>query len=148
RGLAARLALLPALAMAALPARAAPQWMGTETRAHPLRGAVFVRKLADDEALPIVVVLRLRNREALERLATALTTPGSPAFRRWLDRDQVLSDYSPTEAQAGTVADYLQRSGFTDVRIEPGRLLLRATGSAGVIRKAFDTELAHFSRDG
>ncbi|MFI5317097.1 MAG: protease pro-enzyme activation domain-containing protein, partial [Myxococcota bacterium] len=142
------LALVAAAAAAALPAWAGPQWTGTETRAHPVGKAIFRRYLADDEALDITVVLRLRNREALTRLATALTTPGSPAFRRWLDRGRVLSDYAPTEAQAQAVADYLSRSGFSDVRIEPGRMLVSASGTGRVIRKAFDTELAHFSRDG
>jgi len=133
---------------AAPSARATPQWAGTETRAHPVGSAVFSRSVADDEAVPVLVVLRVRDRQGLERVASSLTNPRGPAFRRWLDRDEVLASYAPTEAQAGAVADYLARAGFTDVAIEPGRLLVCATGSGRAIRQAFDTELAHFARDG
>jgi len=136
------------MALGAVRAEGAPQWIPTETHAHPVDPAVFLRTLADDEALPIVVVLRLRNREALGRLATALTDPRGPAFRRWLGREEIVGSYAPTEAQAGVVARYLLRSGFTDVKVGPGRMLVSASGSAKVIRNAFDTELAHFRRNG
>jgi pseudomonalisin len=135
-------------ALAVVPARAAPPWAPTETRAHPVRGATFRGLLSDDELLDIAVVLRVRDPEGLGALVRALSTPGSPAFRRWLDPDRVRAAYAPTNAQAQRVVAWLTRAGFSAVQLEPGGMRVSATGSARVIRSALATELAHFTRDG
>lgn len=92
--------------------------------------------------------LKLRNRDLLDYHVRALTRPGDPEFGRWLSREQILADYAPLPERANAVAVYLTQAGFTNVRIEPNRLLVTATGTTAAIRQAFHTELGRFVRDG
>ncbi|MHB8535748.1 MAG: protease pro-enzyme activation domain-containing protein [Sulfuricaulis sp.] len=148
----ARLALVLALSGAALcqvfPAHAQSPWVNVDTRAHPTGKAVFHGYLPENESLDVVVALKLRNRDQLDYHVRALTQPGNPEFRRWLNREQILTDYAPLPERADAVAAYLTQAGFTNVRIEANRLLVTATGTTAAIRRAFHTELGRFVRDG
>jgi len=142
------LALGWAVLSQALPAYAQASWAGTHTRTHPILKAIFRGYLPENESQNVVVVLKLRNRELLDDHVRALTSPGNPEFGRWLSREQILADYAPLPERADAVANYLTQAGFTDVRIEPNRLLVTATGTTTAIRQAFHTELGRFARDG
>jgi len=131
-----------------LTAHASPYWTNTRTHAHSLKNAVFQRYLAQDETLDVVVALKLRNRDKLDNLVRTIIKTSKPPSGHWLTRSELENDYAPTAADAQAVADYLTQSGFTNVQIEPGGLLISATGTAGVIRKAFHTELGYFTRNG
>lgn len=148
----ARLGLVLAVSVAtlsqALPIHAQVPLTRITTRAHPTGKAVFREYLAENESLEVVVSLKLRNRDLLDNHLRALTRPGDPEFRRWLSREQILADYAPLPERAQAVADYLSQAGFTDVRIEPNRLLVTATGTTAAVRKAFHTALGRFVRDG
>jgi len=121
-------------------------WAATLTRAHPTVNATFVDYLAPEEPLSVVVTLRLRNRDQLDSLVESLTTPGTPTFRKWLSRDEIVSNYLPTQAQAQQVASYLAQMKFANVQIAPNKMLITADGTAATVRAAFNTELAHFRR--
>lgn len=131
-----------------LPAHADTPWAGTNTRAHSARNASFRGYVPDSESHDVVVVLKLRNRDALDQRLRALTRPGDPQFRRWLNREQILTDYAPLPDRANAVAAYLSNAGFTNVHVELNRLMVTATGTTTAIRKAFHTELGRFVRDG
>ena len=147
-----RLALALALGLTTLcqtiPASAQAPWATTATRAHATGKAIFRERLPDNELVDVVVALKLRNREFLNQRVEALIKRGNPEFGRWLSGEQVLLDHAPLPERAQAVADYLTRAGFTDVNIEPNRMLLTATGTTKAIRKAFNTELGRFVRDG
>ncbi len=130
------------------PVHAQTPWASINTRAHPTGKAVFREYLSENESLDVVVALKLRNRELLDYHVRALTRPSDPEFGRWLSHEQILSDYAPLPERAQAVADYLIQAGFTNVRIEPNRLLVTATGTTAAIRQAFHTELGRFDRDG
>ena len=117
----------------ALPVCAQAPWADTGTHAHPTGKAIFHEYLPDSETLDIAVVLRLRNRDQLDQRVRAITTRGGPEFGHWMSREQILTDYAPLPERANAVADYLASSGFSNVRIEPGRLLVTATGTAKAI---------------
>lgn len=142
------LAIAGAILSWALPAQAQGPWMNTGTRAHPTPRAVFRGNLPDSESHDIAVVLKVRNPDQLNNHLRALTRPGDPQFRHWLSRDQILSDYAPLPDRANAVANYLTQAGFTNVRVEPNRLMVTATGTTAAIRRAFHTELGRFVRDG
>jgi len=133
---------------ATLPVEAQSPWAVTHTRAHPTGKAIFHGYLPDNESVDIVVALKLRNRSLLDQQVQALTRPGDPQYGRWLSRDRVLADYAPLPERANAVAAYLTQTGFTNVRIDSNRLLVTATGTTTVIRKAFHANLGRFVRDG
>lgn len=131
-----------------LPVHAQAPWVRSITHAHPTGKAVFSEFLPENESLDVVVTLKLRNRDLLDNHVRALTRPGDPEFGRWLSREQISADYAPLPERANAVANYLIQAGFTNVRIEPNRLLVTATGTTTAIREAFHTELGRFVRDG
>lgn len=142
------LALLGATLGLAPSLHAQSSWSNSSTHAHPTGRAAHGAYLAPNESLDIVVALKLRNRDKLDALVKTLIKPGDPSSKHWLSDQQIRSDYAPSSESAQAVADYLTSAGFTNVSIEPNRLLITATGTAAVVRKAFNTEVAHFARDG
>jgi pseudomonalisin len=142
------LALLVAFLVQAQPAHAQSPWTATGTRAHPTGKAIFHGSVTDNETLDIAVALKLRNRDQLDQQVLTLTRPGDPQYGRWLSRERILADYAPLPERANAVAAYLTQAGFTNVSIEPNRLLVTATGTAKAIRKAFHVNLGRFTRDG
>jgi pseudomonalisin len=132
----------------ALPVYAQSPWTTTKTRAHPTGKAVFHGYLPENASLDVAVALKLRNRVQLDQQVRALTRPGDPQYGRWLSRDRILADYAPLPERANAVAAYLTQAGFTNIQIDPNRLLVTATGTATAIRKAFHTNLGRFVRDG
>jgi pseudomonalisin/xanthomonalisin len=140
---------IAALALAhVMVALAQSAWTQTETRAHPTTNATLRAKLDDTEVVDVVVGLRLRNADKLDQVMASQTTPGDLQFGHWLTPEEILADYAPTESQAQAVVSHLARSGFTSVQVADNRLLVTASGTAASVRKAFNTELAHFFRDG
>lgn len=129
-------------------AQGQPAWTPTETHAHPVQSAVFARYLADEELVPIVVALAARNADELSQRVVDVSTPGNARYRQWLTTTDVMTSYAPSQDQVTSVVAYLQSIGFREVHVEPNRLFISATGSAHVIRSAFNTELAYFTRAG
>ena len=119
-------------------------WSATGTRAHPVESATLQSYLTPDESIEIVVALKVRNQDSLKSLVTSLMTPGGPQYRHWQSHEAVMSNFAPTVAQAQAVAGFLTSMGFANVSIEAGGFTVRATGTADVIRRSFNTELAHF----
>ena len=122
-------------------------WSATSTRAHPVGSATLQSYLAANESMEIVVALKVRNQTGLRSLVTSLMTPGGPQFRRWQSHETVMSNFAPTAVQAQTVAGFLTSMGFANVSIEAGGFTIRALGTADVIRRSFNTELAHFKTE-
>ena len=97
---------------------------------------VTVGPLVLTQPMHIVVALRLRNKSQLDALlANARRTPMSSA--------QFEAKYSPTQAQAEKVADFLVKSGFTNVTIAPNRLLVSGDAPVAFVQSAFKTSMVH-----
>jgi pseudomonalisin len=122
-------------------------WRPTETRVHPTQSAAFSRYLADQDPVPIVVALRMRNKTDLAERIVNMSTPGNPAYRRWLSAQDISDAYAPTQAQVTAVVSYLRSMGFTNISAESNRLLVSANGTALEVRQAFNTELGYFTRN-
>lgn len=129
-------------------AHAQSDWVSTATHAHPTGNAKLVRNLQDTEVIDIVVGLRPRNGDSLTQLSTSQRDSNDPLFRHWMSSEEVVANFSPTQAQADSVVAYLTAHGFFNVQVAANRLLISASGTAASIRKAFHTQLAHFTRDG
>ncbi len=140
------LALLAALSGYIDPVSAQSSWTRTLTLAHPKVNATFVDYLPPEERLSVVVTLRLRNRAQLDSVVESLITPGTPTFRQWLSHEEIVSNYLPTQDQVEQVASYLARMNFVNIAAAPNRMLITADGTAGAVRTAFNTDLAHFRR--
>jgi pseudomonalisin len=138
-------------------------WVSTKTRAfiapqkNTLASGVLVAPQAASNAtaavaankpLHVVVTLKLRNQQALEKFIHEVNQPGSPNFRQYLTPQQVLDTYAPTEAQVAAVQRYLIQAGFTNVQVAKNRMLVTADGTAATAKAAFNTSLVQFNDAG
>ncbi|MER3546125.1 MAG: xanthorhodopsin [Rhodanobacteraceae bacterium] len=97
-------------------------------------GDLVVGPLAVSHPMHIVIGLKLRNKAQLDSYIS------KPGFKP-LTGAQFAAQYSPTQAQAQAVADFLKSNGFTNIEIAPNRLLVTGDATAGAVQRAFQTSL-------
>ncbi|HZY32262.1 MAG TPA: S53 family peptidase [Rhodanobacter sp.] len=115
-------------------------WRTTATHAHVPAASVNMSGLvAFDMPLHVQVALKIQNKGALDDFIAAAHNPASPLFRAKLQAGDVAANFLPSQAQAQAVADYLSRSGFTNVSVSANRLLVSADGTAASAQAAFGT---------
>jgi len=99
-------------------------------------GDKVVGPLAFSQPIHVVVTLKLRNEQQLDQyIAKAGFKPLTSA--------QFNALYAPTAAQAQSVADYLTKAGFTNVKIGANNALVEADGQADTAQAAFNTSFVH-----
>ena len=136
-------------ALAAAIAMAAASSVYAGTTAHTASSAQFatvrhatklhtgdrvVGPLEVAQPMHVAVSLKLRNKAQLDAF---IANPHHPN----LTPAQFNALYAPTQAQAQQVADFLKKSGFSNVTIEPNRQLVTASGRADTAASAFRTSL-------
>lgn len=153
----ASIALAAALTAAA-PALAAPPTAATvQTNSTGLSGRTV---LPDSQApftartpatgavgpgrrLTIEVWLRPRT-AAAQQFATAVNTPGSGAFHRYLTPGRYATRFGPAPAQVSAVESWLRGQGFTAVHADTGRAYVSATAPVSRINAAFGVQLRNY----
>jgi subtilase family serine protease len=85
---------------------------------------------------------------ALAAAATAVSTPGSSTYHRYLTPADFHATYDATSATVNAVRGWLTGAGFSIAAVEPHARYLDITGSVGAANKAFDTTIANYSHDG
>jgi subtilase family serine protease len=84
------------------------------------------------------VYLAPRNAAALDAIATAVSTPGSALYGKYLTNSQLLREFAPTSAEASAVESWLAASGMTIAKAVPGiGGYVKATGSVRAAARAF-----------
>ena len=141
-----------ALVIAALfgaAAHAGTAWVPTKTQGHPVKGLTPAVRDAGEtvagQSVHIAVSLKLRNKAQLDALTSSILRG---ATKRHLSKEEFMSRYAPTEAQAQAVAMHLQNSGFRNIKIASNRMLVTADGSAATVKSAFQTSLHTYSVKG
>jgi pseudomonalisin len=127
-----------------------PGWAATATHAFPEKLTATFSAAGVSRALPlrIVVGLNLRDKAGAQRLVRSQSIRGSGYDHKWLTPAQFTQRFSPTASQAAGVADYLKQQGFTNVKIEPNRLIVSAIGSVSRVEAAFHTSIKGTSSNG
>jgi subtilase family serine protease len=120
----------PAPAMTRLAATAVP--FTSQARA--------IGNVAASRRLSIQVWLR-PDLAAAQRFATAVSTPGTGEFHRYVSPAGYAARFGASPARAGRVERWLRSRGFTDVAAGARRAYIRATGSVATIDAAFATRL-------
>ena len=98
------------------------------------QGDAVAGPLQLSQSMSVVVALKLRNKPDLD---AQIRMPGFEP----MSGAQFAARYSPTHAQAQAVADFLERAGFTNIRIAPNRLLVSGDAPAANVQRAFQTLL-------
>jgi pseudomonalisin len=141
RGKAAAVVSLLAMgfAFSTTPANAVTGWATTATSAERLVAATDLGSEAASTPLHVALALNLRDASGLRDLISRGSVI-SPA--------QFLAGYSPTAAQAQSVASYLADEGFSHVKIAGNRMLVSADGTVGRATAAFGTTIERFRQNG
>jgi subtilase family serine protease len=81
---------------------------------------------------------------AAENYATAVSTPGSPLFERFLSPAAYTARFGATAQQAGSVESWLRSVGFTGVSADSGRDYVQATAAVSTIDAAMKVKLDYY----
>jgi subtilase family serine protease len=100
--------------------------------------------VAGSTRLTIQVWLRPGDPAGAQRYATAVSTPGSTLFHRYLSPDAYTARFGTSKAAAGAVESWLRGKGFSGISTDPQRNYVRATGSTAAIDSAFQTRLENY----
>lgn len=100
--------------------------------------------VAGSVRLTIQVWLRPRDLAAAQRYATAVSTPGSRLYHRYLTPGVYTARFGASRAAAGAVESWLRRQGFTGIQADTQRNYVRATGTTAAINAAFRIQLENY----
>src|ERR1700674_4150913 len=117
-----------------------------EPRAENDRGAV-----ADDFPMEHMLLHLQRPPEiekALQQFIDELHTPGSPNFHRWINAQEFGAKFGPAKPDLDTVTRWLASHGFRVNVVYPSGMVIDFSGTAGQVRKAFESEIHHFEVQG
>lgn len=99
-----------------------------------------------DHLITLTVALAYGNIEQLEEKLKEVSTPGSPDYGKYLDRDEVDDLFHPSPEAYGTVTEWLKSSGVKHIS-QQGANVNFATTVANA-NKLLDTEFAYYYVDG
>jgi subtilase family serine protease len=77
-------------------------------------------------------------------LASAVATPGSSAFHRYLSPNAYTAGFGPAGARAAAVTTWLTGTGLTRVQADSGRDYVSASGPAAEIQAAFQVRIDRY----
>jgi subtilase family serine protease len=118
---------------------------------HPLASARFDQGPVDDSVSGKMLLVLKRSPEqeqALRQLTQDQLTVGSPNFHKWLTPEQFGEQFGVADADIQTVTGYLSAHGFTVGRIYKSKMAVEVSGSAGLLRDTFHTEIHHYTIQG
>jgi subtilase family serine protease len=98
-----------------------------------------VTTLPSARALTATVMLAPPNPTALAAYATAVSTPGSSVYRRYLTTAQFVSRFAPSSAAVAQVRGTLAGDGLDPGAVSANHLAITVHGTAGRFAKAFST---------
>src|SRR5437763_238793 len=119
---------------------------------HPLARPEYDRGPAPDD-LPLARMLLVLKRspeqeDALRHLLDEQQIKSSPNFHKWLKPEEFGERFGPAPADVQAVTDWLSSQGFGVSRVTAGRTVVEFTGTAGMVRDAFHTEIHQYEVNG
>jgi hypothetical protein len=119
---------------------------------HPLARAEFDQgALPDSQPLQRMLLLLQRSTDqetALRNLMDAQQTKNSGTYHAWLTPDSFGKQFGPSDSDVQAVTDWLTRQGFQISKVSTGRSVIEFNGTAGQVRKGFQTEIHRFVVNG
>jgi subtilase family serine protease len=84
------------------------------------------------------------RRHAAQRFVTAVSTPGSPSYGRFLSPVAYTQRFGPRPSQVRAVRSFLSEQGFTQVTTSADDAYVSATAPASRVEKAFDVRMRRY----
>ena len=90
----------------------------------------------------LLVLQRSPQQEtALRNLIDEQQIKNSPNYHAWLTPQQFGQQFGVADADIQKVADWLSQKGFTEIKASNGSMFIEFSGTAGLVRSAFHTEI-------
>ena len=123
---------------------------GTMVQAAPLAPAIpggsqLVGPLAPSTELRLAIAMAPSDPAGLEAFATAVSTPGTSQYHRYLAPGEVEARFGPAESSLAAVRSWLTGAGLSVDPATGDGLDLPLRGTVGQIESAFETHLAVFT---
>jgi Pro-kumamolisin, activation domain/Bacterial Ig-like domain (group 3) len=122
------------------------------TRVHSLARAEFDRGVvADSQPMNRMLLQLQRSPEqeaALRELLNEQQSKNSPNYHAWLTPTTFGQQFGVADADVQTITNWLSQSGFTGIKVSPGKMVIEFSGTAGLVRNAFHTEIHQFMVNG
>jgi subtilase family serine protease len=119
---------------------------------HALARPQFDRGAVSDglklERLQLVLERSPQQVAALTSLLAQQQDKSSANYHKWLTPEQFGQLFGPATADIETVIGWLEQHGFTVTNVSKGRTVIEFTGTAGLVRNAFHTEIHNFDVNG
>jgi subtilase family serine protease len=112
-----------------------PSWANAGHRAGAAKSS---------EQVDFRVYLQWRGGDAAERYATAVSTPGTKEFHKFLTPAQFNTRYAPTTDSVNAVKSWLRHEGFSVGTVPSNRKYVEASGTVAKAAKAFSTSFADY----
>jgi subtilase family serine protease len=99
-----------------------------------------------DDSFPMPhMMLQLKRSPELERefaqFTESLTDKNSPNFRHWMLAAEQGEKFGVAQQDIDTISKWLESHGFTIDGVQPNKMVIDFSGTAGEIREAFHTEI-------
>jgi Pro-kumamolisin, activation domain/Bacterial Ig-like domain (group 3) len=115
---------------------------------HPLARSEYDHGLAPDSLLMnrmLLVLKRSPQQEAsLAKLLIGQQDKSSPDYHHWLTPQQFGQEFGPSDSDLQVVTDWLAAQGFEINRVTNGREVIEFSGSAGLVRQVFRTDIDQY----
>lgn len=108
-------------------------------------------RVAEDFPLEHMLLQLKRSPErnaALDDYITQLHDSSSPNFHKWLTPEQFSEHFGASPADVEAVSRWLTSKGFTVHGVQPSGLMIDFSGTAGLVRRAYHTEIHHLQVNG
>jgi subtilase family serine protease len=128
--------------LSATSATASISRLRVQTAAALPRGARALGAMRATAPLKLTIALRPQNASALQSFATAVSTPGSASYRRFVTVDQFAKRFGATSSQISAVQSQLRAQGLTVGAPSANHLTLPVSGSVAQVQSAFSTKLS------
>jgi len=99
--------------------------------------APLVGRVPTSQSLRLVLVLPLRNQDALDRLLEDLYNPSSPSYRQFLTVEEFTEKFGPSQQDYDAVVAFAEAHGLTVVGTSRNRVNVDVRGSVATIEEAF-----------
>ena len=137
-------------ALSPAPASASPPRSSSELTRVGVVGSRVIRATADlgstspRQPLPLEFVLKPRDPTALTDFATAVSTPGSPLYRRFLPKGRLAATFGPTPATIRAVEAALTEEGLAPGRVSADGLSIDVSTTVGRAEAGLHTRIASY----
>lgn len=116
-----------------------------------------VQASSDRGALPdstpansmLIVLKRSETQEMqLRQTMNDLHNPASASYHKWLKPSDFAQQFAPADQDVQAVSNWLASQGFTVNQVSKGKAAIQFSGTAGLVRNSFHTELHTYVRNG